>query len=199
MVAIENQYKSMRTDIETIKVPDERLRELKPGGVDRLVESMSQIGQLQPITILPDGTLISGLHRYEAAKRLGWKLIAVSVLDLDDAHAQLAEIDENLIREDLTALERAEHLARRKEIYEALHPETTLEGRLKAGVKNSGPDSGPLTFIDDTAAKTGRPRSKISEEVKLVRDLPAEVRDAVRNTPMADNKESLKRIVVARR
>lgn len=188
-------YKSMRTDIESIKVPETRMRELKPAGVERLIESMTQLGQINPITILPDGTLISGLHRYEAAKRLGWKLIAVNVLELDDAHAQLAEIDENIIREELNVLERAEHLARRKEIYEALFPETKRGAHGGRGGKKLDPDSGSNSaFVDDTAKKTGRARSKISEEVKLVKDLPEEVRDAVRDTPIAENKEDLKRL-----
>ena len=37
---------------------------------------------------------------------------------------ELAEIDENFIRNDLSALEHGEMLLRRKEIYETLHPET---------------------------------------------------------------------------
>jgi hypothetical protein len=42
--------------------------------------------------------------------------------------AQLCDIDENLARNDLDLLERAEHLCRRKEIYERLHPETRRSG-----------------------------------------------------------------------
>ena len=41
---------------------------------------------------------------------------------MDDLAAELVAIEENLQRQDLTVLERAEHLQRRKEIYEKLHP-----------------------------------------------------------------------------
>jgi len=42
---------------------------------------------------------------------------------MDDLTCRLWEVDENLCRAELTELERAEHLAQRKEIYEQLHPE----------------------------------------------------------------------------
>ena len=40
--------------------------------------------------------------------------------------ALLAEIDENLCRAELSAAERALHLAARKRLYEALHPQTKM-------------------------------------------------------------------------
>ena len=55
-----------------------------------------------------------------AARRLGWQSIPARIAPLDALRAELAEIDENLIRQELTALEEAEHLQRRVEILEAL-------------------------------------------------------------------------------
>lgn len=43
---------------------------------------------------------------------------------------ELVEIDENLIRNSLTALETAQQLKKRKEIYETLYPESTV-GNIK--------------------------------------------------------------------
>ena len=55
----------------------------------------------------------------------GSKRCAAVILDgADSDRAQLVEIDENLVRADLTPAERAAHQAKRKEIYERLHPET---------------------------------------------------------------------------
>ncbi len=46
------------------------------------------------------------------------------VVDLADVDRMLAEIDENLIRNDLNDLERAEHTSERKRLYLVKHPET---------------------------------------------------------------------------
>jgi ParB family chromosome partitioning protein len=55
---------------------------------------------------------------------LGWETIPASVVTLSDADRHIAEIDENLIRNDLSDLERAGHLAERKRLYLLKHPET---------------------------------------------------------------------------
>jgi hypothetical protein len=47
-----------------------------------------------------------------------------ATLCCDLRYAQLAEIDENLVRADLSPAENALHIAKRKEIYERIHPET---------------------------------------------------------------------------
>ena len=68
--------------------------------------------------------------------------------------ADQAEIDENLIRADLTPAENALHTARRKELYEKLHPETkkgaTGKYRKKSQVSQVG-TSEANAFIDDAA------------------------------------------------
>jgi ParB-like chromosome segregation protein Spo0J len=58
--------------------------------------------------------LIAGRHRLEAVRSLGWSEILATVVAFDDVDRMLAEIDENLIRNDLSDLERSEHLAERK-------------------------------------------------------------------------------------
>lgn len=99
----------------------------------------------------------------------------------DDLHAQLAEIDENLIRADLTALDRGEHLARRKTIYEALNPETVAKvagarGTHKVlGRGDASADSAPASFTDDTAAKTGAAESTVRESVQIATSIPEAV------------------------
>ena len=79
---------------------------------------------MNPITVDADYTLVAGLHRLEAAKLLGWTEVECTVCELDRLHAELAEIDENVVRTGLSDLELSELLARRKKIYETLHPST---------------------------------------------------------------------------
>jgi hypothetical protein len=64
--------------------------------------------------------LVGGWHRLEAVRKLGHDSIEAKVLDGVDADAALlAEIDENLIRAELSPAERKLHIARRKELYDA--------------------------------------------------------------------------------
>ena len=116
----------MRININEIKGNTDR-RSASPDDVRKLADSIAEVGTMNPITIDADYNLIAGLHRLEAAKLLGWPEIACMVCELDELHAELAEIDENYIRADLTSLETSQLLLRRKEIYETLPPKPGWE------------------------------------------------------------------------
>lgn len=63
--------------VDAIVVGQRHRRDL--GDHDQLVASIRELGILQPITISPDGTLICGARRLEAARRLGLRHINVWV------------------------------------------------------------------------------------------------------------------------
>ncbi|MDO5895105.1 MT-A70 family methyltransferase [Agrobacterium sp. Azo12] len=116
---------------------DDRLRDLGESTVLALMEAFQRVGQHQPIEVFGKETdatvkLGAGGHRLEACRRLGIKVLCFHY-DGDDLDRQLCEIDENLIREDLSPVDRALFLARRKEIYLIKHPETAREATLKKG------------------------------------------------------------------
>lgn len=112
----------MKINIDEIKIID---RKRNAGDITQLSASINEIGLLQPITVTSDFRLIAGLHRLTACKYLGWKEIEVNVVDYDsEILSELAEIDENLIRNELTQFDKSIQTSRRKEIYEILHPET---------------------------------------------------------------------------
>lgn len=107
--------------------PSPTARPVKVGHVLVLVESIKEIGLRQPINVraIDDGYEIrGGGHRHAAFVMLGRETIPAIVTDDNDLRAELAEIDENLIRNEYSPAERAIAIARRKSIYEALHPET---------------------------------------------------------------------------
>jgi len=94
-------HSTMHTD--SIKVGDRFRKDL--GAIDDLVDSIREVGLLQPIVVDADGNLIAGERRLMACQRLGWKSIPVTIVDLDDAHRLRAEHDENTIRQAFTRSE----------------------------------------------------------------------------------------------
>lgn len=182
--------------IADIRVPARRRRGLDVASVQRLMDSIREVGLLNPITITKDRMLISGLHRKHACELLGWTEIPVVVVDLGGLKAELAEIDENLVRNDLSKLERSNHVAWRKEIYERLHPETKAKvagahASNRAQGKHATAESAVASFVSDTAAKTGVSERTIREDVAIGRDLAPEVINALRGTDVANSKTIL--------
>ncbi len=108
-----------------------RLRPVSEAGVEAILSSIGETGIMKDAIHLRrsrvDGgllMLIAGAHRLEAAKRLGWAQIeAIVWRDVSDDWVKLVEIDDNLAGAEMTALDTAVFLARRKAIYERLHPE----------------------------------------------------------------------------
>jgi len=183
----------VRFPVEQVIV-GKRLRSLRQTGVEELAESMNEVGLLHPITITEHGHLISGLHRLEAAKLLEWTEIDARLVDGGEQALELLEIDENLVRKELTVLERGEHLKRRKELYESLHPESKHgfgPGRGRTGQQTDR----PMSFADDTASRTNVHASTVRRDVRIAQSLPEDVRDLIRSTPTADSRTELQRLM----
>lgn len=147
-------------------------READQDAVQKLADSISKVGLLNPITVDQEYTLIAGLHRLEAAKRLGWPEIECTVKNLDGLLAELAEIDENLIRRKLHYTDEGKQLTRRKEIYEVLHPETQQGKRNGQTSKNE-----TVSFLEakpfsvDTAEKIGTSRRAVEQKIQVAKNL----------------------------
>jgi ParB family transcriptional regulator, chromosome partitioning protein len=162
-----------------IGIKPERLRALRPDDIPALAASMKQLGQLQPIIVRPVGKsdsdgngywLIAGRHRLEAAKLLKWPAIRATVLDGITADmAELIEIDENLIRSELTPAERVMHVGRRKELYEKLHPETKHGGDRKS--KSSRQVGELKRFTQATAKATKQSERKVQRDATRAKEV----------------------------
>ena len=103
----------------------ERWRGVNEGNVNRLGGSMREVGLINPIILRPQAGigywLVAGLQRIEAARRLHWDSIPAIIVETNDTEARIAEIDENLMRGELSAAERAMHVTERKRLYEEAH------------------------------------------------------------------------------
>jgi ParB-like chromosome segregation protein Spo0J len=156
--------------LSVIAVAKRRLRGLREEIVSALIQSMGKQGQLQPILVrrrTDDGYwLVAGLHRFEAAKKLKWKQINCTIFDgMEVDAAELAEIDENLIRAELSPAERALHIGKRKELYEKIYPETKKGGAPgKAGGGKKAKTAKLATFARDTAIRTKVSRRSVERD-----------------------------------
>jgi ParB-like chromosome segregation protein Spo0J len=105
----------MKTTIKNFRVADIRVlgqhRPLVKEKVGIIADSIKAIGLNTPPTVRPSKKgpiLVTGQHRLEAAKLLGWKQIECFVMRGDKIERQLWRIAENLHRAGLTKLQRAE-------------------------------------------------------------------------------------------
>jgi ParB-like chromosome segregation protein Spo0J len=165
--------------------------------LELLKDSIASAGLLQPIVVDTSLTLVCGYHRLEACRSLGWQTVPVVVQSFEGAYAKLAEIDENLCRHELSALERGEHTALRKRLYQELkaaeaersEPPSSPRPKKKAA-KEADPEALAKAFLAETAQRTGRSRSQVAQDVKIG-ELDAEVRTMLHETPLREKKNEL--------
>lgn len=175
----------MLVKISDIKIKPGR-REAKPKSVEEMTRSIQALGLLNPIIVTEDYTLIAGLHRLEAAKKLGWTEIECTVSSMDGLQAELAEIDENFVRTNLSHRELGDLLLHRKELYEALHPETRQGMRNGQTSKNENLSLlEAKSFTQDTADRLGVGKRTVEQLVQTARNLTPEAKKVIRD---ADNK-----------
>lgn len=89
------------------------------GDIDELANSINEIGMLQPITITPDGVLVCGRRRLEAARSLGWRTIKVWIRSgiSNRLTELLAQQDENSLHKPLSPTEQADLYTELKALY----------------------------------------------------------------------------------
>lgn len=179
--------------MEIILLPASKLRrrlgsrKINEGKMPGLVESIRELGIINPLRVRPISVyengrpvegweITAGSHRFEGASRLNMAEVPCIIMQDDDLRAELAMIDENLCRAELSPAEAALQTARRKEIYEVLHPEAKRGG-------NSGPNgqfvrTDTTAFTDATSEATGR-------DARSVR------RDAARGEALGEDLEAI--------
>ncbi|KAB2679766.1 ParB/RepB/Spo0J family partition protein [Brucella pseudintermedia] len=165
--------------------------------VAEIAKSIAEVGLMNPPAVcirdeivmddgeLCDGVavLIYGRHRLAALKMNGEEYVECVVHDVDDLHAELMEIDENLARSELSPAEEAAHIARRKVVWEDIR-----SGRIQSGEilpieskREDGRGHRQKEFAAEVAAVVGAGRNpesvkrdvnlKISRAEKLGHDI----------------------------
>ncbi len=190
----------MKVKISDIKVNPGR-REAAEKDIEELAFSIEEIGLLNPITLTEDHTLIAGLHRLEAVKQLGWTEVECTITDLEGPSAELAELDENFARANLSPLELGELLVRRKEIYETLYPETKAGtaqaigmNKAKGNNVNCNLQSRKKSFIEDSADVMGSHPSTVARHIKIASELTPEAKEILRGAEKPVSSAVLKKI-----
>lgn len=174
----------------------QRLRDLSEAQVEALMNSIGDVGLINPITVyrrtLFNGGnavegygLVAGLHRKTACERLGLVEIEANILDLSDLECQIAECDENLCAPQLSPSDRARFTKRRKEAYEALHPETRHGGDRRS---DQVAKLATRSFDEDQAEKTGIAERTVRRDAERGSKIADDALAAVKGTPLDTGK-----------
>lgn len=90
--------------------PDQPRKEFDEQAMQELADSIAAQGVLEPLLVRPCGgifELVAGERRWRAAQMAGKKTVPCRIKWMTDGEVELARLTENLLREDLTAIEEA--------------------------------------------------------------------------------------------
>lgn len=168
-----------RVYVDAVTVPNGK-RPIDDRKVAGLAESLSALGLQQPISVWSPNdetvVLVAGRHRFAAAQKLGWEEIDCIFVQMDEIDRELWEIDENLLRNELTPAEIAEHMARRKALWE--------QRREVSGKVSPKPSGGrPKGFASETAEAVGRDKKTITQAITRGEKIAPDVLESVKDKP----------------
>lgn len=176
---------------------DGNRRPIKNEKVNQLKESIKANGLLNPITIDKQLNLIAGLHRLTAYKQLGLKKIECHIVDYQsNEQARLAEIDENLIRNELEALERAELWLERDRLL------THMGLKAKSGDNQYTLGGGetislPVKTNLEFAQEIGYSKRTLQHGKQIAKDIAPEVKQIIKGTAIANSPTKLLQVARA--
>lgn len=177
-------------------------REINESAVRGLVASISEVGVINPLRVRPARRFVQGVeadayevtagaHRLKAARKIGLEKVPCIVADDDDLHAELAMIDENWARADLTPADRAIYANRRKVIYLQLHPETAHGGNQSPSGQFGHTDA--PGFVKATADAVGKSERTIRRDAERGEKITEQALSMLRGTRL-DNTTDLDKL-----
>lgn len=193
-----------------IVVPD-RLRKVNDDQVMAIQASIDAHGLLNPITVRATPaakggkfTLVAGAHRLRAMALLKEDTISALVVDADKEEAILIEVEENLFRNELSALERAIVVQSYRDVFEKKHGKIA-----RGGDKKSKGQLAPLVrhnltdlvaeeaangFSAYAAERLGLSHDAIKRAYRIARSLIPALRECLHGRPEADNQSFLLKV-----
>ena len=185
------------TPTQPVQAPDDRVdvnllfpspfqprKDFDEEALNALIESVKEKGVLQPLLVRKKNgrfEIIAGERRWRASKLAGLQTVPVIVKDMDDKEVLEVALVENLLRENLSAIEEAEGFQRL--INEFSHTQEAL------------------------AQIVGKSRSHVANTLRLL-NLPDSVKDLVREGTLSagharalvglDNAETLAKQIIAK-
>lgn len=106
---------------------EERQRE-DIGNIEEMKQSLAEFGQLQPIILRKDNTLVAGFRRLSGAVMLGWKEIRAEYQeDLTPLQAKKIELEENVRRKMLDWKEESKAIEQIHKMQVAEDPNWTID------------------------------------------------------------------------
>lgn len=182
--------------VEQVNVGRNR-RPVKDEKVVELMESIKANGLLNPITIDQNFNLVAGLHRLTACKLIGLTQIECTIITCEDTnHSRLAEIDENLIRSELNALERSELWLERDRILDEMGLRAK-PGQNQYRSKGGEIVSPLLKTTLELATETGYTDRTFQHGKQIARSIVPEVKELLRTTEFASSPTALLKVARA--
>lgn len=192
-----------------IHVP-ERLRKVEEPYARAIALAITAHGLINPITVryapAKNGgqtpyILVAGAHRLRAFEINCTAEIEARIIDADEMEARLVEITENLIRNELSQVDKASFVISYRSKWEEIHGKITRGGDRRSkgqvGPLKSGDEPKSLldiiansegaSFSEHLADRMGVSPRTIKRLILVGTKLHPDVRETVRGTPDADN------------
>ena len=154
-----------------------RLRTPDENKIKEIADSIKTCGLIHPITIDAENYIVAGFHRWSSYKLLGYRTIPCIISDTSALNNKLKEIEENLKRNEIDAIETGVHIRERESILEQLGM------RMKRGGNQYS--KGLLTTTE--LAEQSSMSNKMYRNYRQIANMHPEVRDLLIGTAYGKN------------
>jgi DNA modification methylase/ParB-like chromosome segregation protein Spo0J len=171
------------------------------GDIDSLCRSIENVGLINPVVVTPDMKLVAGARRIASFLRLERDTIPAIIKEYSELEEQVARIDDNLERTELTMLQKVKALAEQQTLYELLYPESTKKAKAKANLQarkelESEINSVPMipSFTAKISDVIGKGQKTVQNMVAAGKGLPDEISDQLTGLPIENNLGDLRQL-----